>query len=80
MDFSVPWNLSCEAESQQEPPWSSLAVVSPVWSQKGQLSPRSHNSDSLCITPEGVGRSTGTQNQYCEIANHHYSHSLHAVQ
>lgn len=55
MSFSVPWTLLCEAESQQESPWSSLAVASPTWSgaQKGQLSPRSHNSDLLYITPEG---------------------------
>lgn len=53
-------DTACEAESEQEPLWSSLAVVSPTWSgaQKGQLSPKSHSSDSLCTLPAGLGRST----------------------
>lgn len=57
MTFSVPGNSLCEAESQQESPWSSLAVLSPTWSgaQKGQLNSEPHNSNSLRILPEGLG-------------------------
>lgn len=81
--MSFSWNLLCEAESQQEPPWSSLALVAPIWSgaQKGQLSPKSHNSDLLCILPEGLGTQHGDSKiSSVREKNHNYSHSWHAAQ
>lgn len=46
-------------------------MLSSTWpcAQKGQPSPRSHNSNSLCILPEHLGHSIGTQKKQIIITH-----------